>query len=64
MFIAGVIIILAFAWMALVLFGHGYVNTVDHVSMCLWKHARSVEEMHSKRAEELRLRQEELTNDI
>jgi len=42
--------ILLAAWLLVILFGHGYVNTVEWIAWRLRVHARRVRTMHRKQA--------------
>lgn len=42
--------ILALAWAFVCFIGHGYANTVEHVSWYLHRHARATRERHERRA--------------
>jgi len=50
MIIAIAIGVLIFTFLTLVLFGHGYINTVEWIAWKLKVHARKVRIMHQRRA--------------
>ena len=51
MFILSAAAVLAAVWMAIVMVGHGYVNSVEWLALALHRHARSVARMHRNRAQ-------------
>ena len=47
-FILSLVLMLA-TWILVCLIGHGYANTVDHLSYLLHRHASRVRQMHDRR---------------
>jgi hypothetical protein len=43
-------VVLAFAWLAVCLVGHGYANTADHLAWLIHRHAKQVRARHRARA--------------
>ena len=41
--------VLIFTFLTLVLFGHGYINTIKWLSWRLLRHAQAIEKMHENR---------------